>query len=449
MKPARLLPVAMLALAGGLLSIGLLGGCAVLPEGEREERDRAQAVQQELETEVPPLPEAPALEDYLRTAFHADPSLRRAFWEWRAAIERIPQEASPPDLALSFDYLFSDENMSSWDRTTLGLSNDPSSMIPGPGKLATAGRRALEEARAAGLRFEGSKFRLQAQVTSLFTDLALHAELIRLQEEQVGLLSLSANEAGAQLASGAGQEQLLRRQTALDLARSELQSLHAQMPLLAARMNMLTGRPAQAPVPLPAALPSPPALDAPDDEILARIAERSPELAALAHEVAGRQEALELARLAEFPDFGFSLSVTGSVESAVGGMLTLPVRREAIAGGIAEAEALLAALRAAREQHARGLAAAVVLDLVVLRNAERQSALFHNVIVPRAELLARNAEAGLASGQTALGGALELRLELIEARRTLAQLQAERVKALAAIESASDLDVDSLMHPRM
>jgi outer membrane protein TolC len=110
---------------------------------------------------------------------------------------------------------------------------------------------------------------------------------------------------------------------------------------------------------------------------------------------------------------------------------------------------MLAAAQAARTEQGRNLAAAVVLDLVVLRNAERQAALFRDVLLPRAELLAHGAEAGLASGRAELDGVLEARLELLDARRTLAQLRAERAKALAAIESASDLDVDSLMHPRM
>ncbi|HEX5012189.1 MAG TPA: TolC family protein, partial [Planctomycetota bacterium] len=228
-----------------------------------------------------------------------------------------------------------------------------------------------------------------------------------------------------------------------------LENLHAQMPILAARMNARLGRAPGTPVPLPAALPDPPALGARDDELLARVAERSPELAALAREVSGQEQALDLAQQAEIPDFGFSLSLTGSIDRMVGGMLTLPVRREAIAGGIAEADALLRAAQAAREQYGRDLAAAAVLDLVVLRNAERQAALFRDVLLPRAELLARSAEAGLSSGQADLGAVLAARSDLLEARRTLAQLQAERIKALAAIESASDLDVDSLMHPRM
>jgi len=113
--------------------------CAVHPEGETNERDRATAALRELDegdatkaaddhadvpTELATLPPEPQLRDYLRVAFHSDQELRARYWQWRAALERIPQEASPPNLAFNFSYLFSDENMTAWDRIMLGFSND-------------------------------------------------------------------------------------------------------------------------------------------------------------------------------------------------------------------------------------------------------------------------------------------------------------------------------------
>ena len=160
------------------LVVLLIAACVAHPEGERDERARALEAGREFDAHLdpPPLPENPRLEDYLRVAFLANAELRTRYWEWRAALERIPQEGSPPNAALSFAYLFSDENLSAWDRTTLGLTSDPMTNVPFPGKLALAARRALEEARAAGQRFEAAKFGLQARVLSLYYDLALHAE---------------------------------------------------------------------------------------------------------------------------------------------------------------------------------------------------------------------------------------------------------------------------------
>lgn len=430
-----------------LLLATLGASCAIHPPGEREERERALEAGRafEEEAEPPPLPEEPAPEDYLRRAFFASAMLRQRYWEWRAALERIPQEASPPNVALTFSYLFNDDNLKAWDRTTLFLSNDPMTNIPLPSKLATAGRKALEEARAAGLRFEAEKFRLQAEVLSLYQDLALHAELIRLQVERVDLLALREGETRAAVQTGRLRvEELLEAQTDLDLARNELANLHSQLPPLVARMNTLLGREPGALVPLPPGLPEARAFLASDAEILQLAAEKSPELAALAREVAGKEEALVLALKNRLPDINPFVSITGSVSQTLGAMLVLPTRVEAIRAGIEEARALLRAAQAERDQYARDLAASFVLNLFVLHDAERQSALFAGTLLPRAELLVGTERASYLSGRATLAELVETQLTLLDARLAFAELRTEREKALVSIETWSALDVEAL-----
>jgi len=425
----------------------LAAACAVHPRGEREERDRADAVARELDAEAPTLPDAPTLEDCLRVAFYANADLRARYWEWRAALERIPQEASPPNAVLSFSYLFGGPQMTAWDRTTLGIANEPGAMIPVPSKLATAGRRALEEARAAGLRFEAAKFGVQARVRTRYVDLALHAVMIEVQKESLDLLALAEGEAAARVRAGtAPMQELLAARSARDLAQSESESLHGQHATLAAEMNALLGRAADAPLPLPTAMPPSRELPGTDAEILALAGERSPEIAALSREVAGREEALELARAQRIPDFGLSFDVMGSATQSLGGMIVLPLRVEAIRGAIEEARASLHAAEAAREQARRDLAASFVLELYVLRNDERQAALFESVLLPRAELAARTAAATFAAGRGTASELVAARRTALDARLALAELRAQREKALVAIETSTKLDVEAL-HP--
>jgi outer membrane protein TolC len=431
-----------------LLLLAALGcACAIHPRGERAERERAREAGRDFEDEAepPPLPAEPRPEDYLRRAFFASASLRQRYWEWRAALERIPQAASPPNVALTFGTLFGDEDLEAWERTTLALSTDPMTNLPLPSKLARAGRRALEEARAAGLRFEAEKFRLQAEVLSGYLDLALHGEEIRIQEERVALLGLAAGDARAGLAAGRQPVGALQRaRTELELARNELESLHAQLPSLVARMNTLLGRDPRAAVPLPRAPLEPRPFTVSDADILALAAERSPELAALAREVAGKEEALALAQQSWLPDLNPILSVTGSVSQTLGAMIVLPTRVEAIRAGVAEAQALLNAAHAAHAQYSRDLAASFVLNLLVLHGAERQARLFAETIEPRAELLARSAAAGYASGAGSLEDLVAARLAVLDARLARERLRAEREKALVAIETWSALDVEAL-----
>jgi outer membrane protein TolC len=444
--------LARLASVAALAAAVALAGCAVHPQGESDERDRAEQALKELDEPVEPveLPDRPVLKDYLRAAFHSDPDLRERYWRWRAALERIPQEASPPNPALTFSYLFSDESMSSWDRTTLGITNDPMSNLELPNKLATRGRRALEEARAAGVRFEAAKFALQNEVTTLYLDLALHREQLFAQEETVALLRVQAEEVASKLRAGrAMQEEALRARDELERAQSQLETLHAQIPLLFVRMNVLIGRPAEAPLPLPEGLPEPRRLALRDDELIALAAQRSPELTALAHEVSGRDEALTMARQQWIPDFGLTLNVMGSIATSVGGMVVLPLRVEAIRGAIAEAEANLRAAQAARERYARNVTATFVLDLAVLHETERQVDLFERVFLPRAKAVAQAAEASLSTGRGAVADVVMARRAAIDTALLLAQLKVDREKTLSAIDAWSAVDVEALHSVRM
>jgi outer membrane protein TolC len=435
----RLLAIATLA--------ALLGGCALRPSGESQERDRAAKEGHPYEESAPPpsLGDRPGPDDYLHFAFVKNADLEARYWEWRSALEQIPQDSSWPNPAVSFSYMFSKENMKAWDRTTLGVFNDPMTNIPFPTKLATAGRAALENARATGRRFEEAKFLLQAKVLTIYYDLALLGESLRIQRETVVLLKQVVGQAETRVQAGtASQQDLLKAQTEFELAENDLKNLESRVPPLVARMNALLGRPAGEAVPLPAALPEPRPVPVGDADLIRLGSERSPELAALADEIAGRKEALSLARQAYIPDFGLSFSVNGSIAKTLGAMVTLPFRLEAIRGGIEQARANLRATEAARTQYGRDLAASFVLNLVVLRNDERQISLFEKSILPRTRQTIEVAQASYAAGKLTFLELLDSQRTYLDVRLTLAELKTEREKALAAIETWSAVDVEAM-----
>jgi outer membrane protein TolC len=440
-----LLPIALIALAG----------CALRPAGEDAERQRAADAGRPFTDTVVlrPFPANPTPEDYLNIAFLRNADLHERYWEWRAAIERIPQDSSFPNVALPFSTMFSGgsrdvagEGMQKlWNRTTLGLSNDPMSDIPFPTKLSTAGRKALQEARAAGLRFEAAKFLLQLRVLSTCDDLALLAETIRLRQADAELLRLTVRLAAVRAQTAGGQPDILKAQTSLDMAENELSNLRTQVAAADAKLNALIGRPATDPAPLPASPPALRPLPAADADLIRLASERSPALQALAREVAGKEEALALAKQAYLPDFGLSLSVTGSVAQTLGGMLVLPTRLEAIRAGIEEARANLQAAAAARTQYERDLAASFVLNLYALRNDDRQIKLFEETIIPRARQMIELAQNSYSTGELPFADLVEAERELLNARLVTAQLIVERDKALLAIESWSAVDAEAMV----
>jgi outer membrane protein TolC len=317
--------------------------------------------------------------------------------------------------------------------------------IPWPGKLTTAGRRALEEARAAGLRFEKAKFELQRRVIEAYQDWALLGERIRIGETRVALLGAVRAAAEGRTSAGRGaQYEFLEARTQEELAVNALETLRARIPMELARLNALAGRAPADPLGLPSRMPEPRLCAHTEADLLRLAAERSPEVLALGREIEAGKEGLRLAELEYVPDFSLSGGTDlGGVAQTLGGMITVPIlRHEAIRGGIEEARARLEASSAMRRQTSRDAAARMLGDLRGLSDAERQIALFRSSILPRADMAVASSRAGYSSGAVSLRDLLESSYTLLDAREMLAQLQAEREKLLADLEALAAVNVE-------
>ncbi|HVP57722.1 MAG TPA: TolC family protein [bacterium] len=431
MGTARLRP----ALALVLIGILAISSCAIHPRGERAERELARKAY--AREELKPLSADASLEEVLNYAYRANADLERLYWEWIAALEAIPQDASPgTNLALSVESMF-EEGATSLQRTTLGVGNDPMTNLPWPGKLATAGAKSLESARAAGFRFQAGKLELRAKVLSAYYAYALLAESVRLKQREVSLLTTAASSAeGSFTVSKASAMELLEARNARDLAINDLENLRAQVPSRLADLNALLSREAAAPLELPGELPPARNLPYTDAEILGFVAERNPELEALAHDARANEQAVKLARQQYIPDLGLTLSgdLEGMTKSIMA-MITAPVvRREAIEASISQARAELEASRAMRRQAANDLAAQTVLALYDLRSAERQVALLQTTLIPRLAQRVEVARGAYAAGQASLGEVVEAEIMLLKMNLMAAEMRMERETMLAEIE---------------
>jgi outer membrane protein TolC len=420
----------------GVLAM-VVAGCTSHPAGERAERAAASDAGRAFAEPAPPLPENPTVDDLVRRALLANADLERAYWEWRSAIEQIPQDGTQPTNLVLFAGVPITRGSTSFDRTTVTLANDPMADILWPSKPATAARRALEMARAAGLRFQKTRLELRGNVLGAYDDYALTAELIRLEEENAQLLRTTATTAEARNRAGAGQQDLLKARNELDLSLNDLAKLRSQLPAQRAALNALLDRPAAAPLAVPATLPTTRPIETSDERLLARAAARNPELAALARDVAGKQEGLQLARLHYLPDFSLSASSDlAGVSQSLMGMVTVPLlRHEAIDAAVRQAEATLRAADAMRRQAGNDLAAVVVADLATIRDADRQLALYERTVLPRARQMVTLSRSAYEAGQASLLDLLDSQRSLISIRRLVANVRVTREKRLADLEA--------------
>lgn len=444
----------LLRLLAGASSTLLLAGCVLAPRGTGQEQRRLEAAGAAYEPrfekrQLPPLPDEPGWRDVLRRAFLANGDLEAAYFEWKAALARIPQVANYPNtnVAPSFSYLFSGGRMKSFDRATLNVGFDPMENLAFPAKVARAGRLALEEARAAGKRFEAVKFDLRRKVLTAYLDLALHEEKIRVQRDNVSLLKLVSDTAADRVKAGGQQQDLLRAQTQYRLAESELAGMESAQLSMRAMLNGMLARDAGATLDLPQALPAPRPLPADDARLISVAVENNPELERLAREVAGRKDAIELARMAYIPDINPIAAFTGGASQVVGAMVVLPTTLPEIRGRIDEARAMLRASRAMLRQTRADRAAAFVAALYTLRSAERQAAVFRQTILPRAQQALAASRQAYATGTGSFTDLIDSQRTLLEVRLMVAEARVEREKRLAELEALAGVDVETLAPP--
>jgi outer membrane protein TolC len=433
----------------------LLAGCTVHPQGETEERHAAIEAGKPFaarpeQRKIPALPDNPSPDDLVRHALRTNADLEEKYWEWRSALEQIPQDGTQAtNLTLSANLGIS-RGKTGLDRATLVAGNDPMADIVLPPKLSTAARRALENARAAGIRFRKTQFDLRSKVLSAYYDYSLTAELTRLEQANFQLLKTTAMVVEARNGAGAaGQQDLLKARNEVDISDNEIANMRSQIPAQQAALNAFLSRPPDAPIPLPANIPAPRPVTYNNEQLLALAAKQNPELSALAREVGGKEEGIALAKLQYLPDFSISAgSDLKGIAQSLFGMVTVPLlRHEAIDAAVAQAQANLRATEAMRRQTGNDLNAQIVMDLTTLRDADRQLNLFERTILPRTRQMVTVTRSVYETGHATLLDLLDSQRSLISIERLTANLRVVRAKRVADLEAITAQELQPATSP--
>jgi outer membrane protein, heavy metal efflux system len=440
--------------SGRLLTVVLLvgsAGCTVHPPGEREERAAALQLGKPFEKrmevrQISPLPENPTPDQLVEYAQLSNAQLEQHYWEWRSAIEQIPQDGTQTTTLNVAAGTSITHGRTSWGSSTLALSNDPMTDIKWPGKLDAAAKQTLENARATGRRFIKTKYDLRNKVLSAYYDYALNAELIRLEQSNQQLLRTAAIVVEARNRAGtSGQQEVLKASNEADVAGNDIANMKSQLPSERAAINAFLSRPADAPLPVPAELPRSRPVRYEDGELIDLAAKHNPELIALADEVRGRGQGVRLARLQYMPDFNLSVGtdLRGVTQSLLG-QVTIPILRyEAINAAVAQAEANLRASEAIRRQAGNDLTAQVVADITSIRDIDRQLDLFDHTVLPRAHQVVNVGRSAYETSHASLLELLDDQRSLIAIERLVANLRITREKHLAELESITTSDLSS------
>ncbi len=390
-----------------------------------------------------PLPVALAtpwrLGELYRALDSASPQVRAAEAAVRAAGARASLAGRLPDPQVQFALM-------NRDLPGFGL-NDPlgmnqvtvMQMVPFPGKrgLATGAARARE--RALEARAEDVRLAQRARAAMLLLDLWRADSAVQVMDGSVALLAELARAARAAYAAGEGrQADVLRADVELARMRGERTAMAAMRAGMAAQLNALLGRAADAAVPgvvrpAYAALPA-------DTAVANRAVAGRAMLAAGRGELDAADLGLRAVRREGWPDLTFGATYgQRPMEMGTDRMLSLMVGASLPVWGRQrtmrrEAEAMrdmAAADLAAMEADTRARAGELLAERARARDL---AALYAGTILPQAEAAAAAALAGYRAGTAEVMAVLDAEMTVNRYRLERLQLVADEGRALAELE---------------
>lgn len=366
----------------------------------------SQNASQSQPAQAPPEPES--LREYILLALRENPAIQAAEETVRAQYARVPQATALPDPMLTTKTLPEPVRTAEGDNFfILGIRQK----LLVPEKLTRAGRVTWQEARMSAEELQRTRLTVIADVKRTYFRLYIIDKTMEIDLANQDLLRGLIDAARAQVAAGRrSQHDVLRAQVELYNLEGTLIELRQQRGTFVAALNRLLNRAPGTPVPQPT--------DFDLREVAAELerlidiaVDRNPDMQRLREQIDRDREAVELAKLAYWPDFtlGFEwmqmdprggfvpprnpqtgirppvsgLSEEGTDNWAITLGLNIPIWFEKIEGGIREARSRLLATQH-RYAAARNRVHFQVEDALLRVRAQRELAvLFDKTIIPQ------------------------------------------------------------------
>ncbi len=391
------------------------------------------------------------LKDLVEQALGNNPGIRRAFGEYEAALQRIPQLTSLPDPMVGVtQYVRSPETRVGPQNTMLSISQ----RFPWFGKLSDRGKVAAKEAAAWEQMYEAKKAEIVRQVKLAYFDLAYIDRAIQITEEDLSLLRHFETLAQARYSQGVGLQQAvvkLQAEITRDLNRLEL--FRRQRTDAEAALNTLLDQPPETPI-AQVLLPSAPAVAIDWQKLYTTGRESRPEVKAAFYQIEKNEKSIQLARREYWPDVTVSagyVNVDGRQDPAgrmspppdngkdvynfsVG--VNLPIFRRKYDAGVLEASERFQAARDGYRDLINSVEVSVRVVGFRIETIRAQIDLFENALLPQADQALRSSDAAYSTGTLGVLDLLDSERVLLEVRLGLAQLRSDYLKSLAEMERA-------------
>ena len=391
------------------------------------------------------------LKDLAEQALENNPGIRRAFGEYEAALQRIPQLTSLPDPMVGVtQYVRSPETRVGPQNTMLSISQ----RFPWFGKLSDRGKVAAKEAAALEQMYEAKRAEIVRQVKLAYFDLAYIDRAIRITEEDLSLLRHFETLAQARYSQGVGlQQAVVKLQAEITRDLNRLEVFRRQRTDAEAALNTLLDQPPETPI-AQVLLPAAPTVAIDWQKLYTTGRESRPEVKAAFNQIEKNEKGIQLARREYWPDVTVSagyVNVDGRQDPAgrmspppdngkdvynfsVG--VNLPIFRRKYDAGVLEASERFQAAREGYRDLINSVEVSVRAVGFRIETIRTQIDLFENALLPQADQALRSSEAAYSSGTLGVLDLLDSERVLLEVRLGLAQLRSDYLKSLAEMERA-------------
>jgi outer membrane protein TolC len=372
------------------------------------------------------------LEAALQYGAENNPQLQAAFNQWKGLQENISVQKALPDPMLTYGYYFeSVETRVGPQNQRFGLSQK----FPGFGKLSLQESIATDLSSAFGERYKQEKLNLDAVITEAYAELYYLKRSIDITKDRITLVQDLEKVAMARYKTGAPLAPSLQAQVELGRLEDRLSSLNDQRGAKIARLNAAINRPPNASLPWPTDL-SYSLIKIDEQTVLKQLQQTSPELSALAHNVAQGSHRVQLAKRERFPDFTLgvqyidtgeaAMPVSDSGQDAIIGTIgiNVPIWFGKNRARIASANYQKTAAQLTLENREQTLDADIQQVLFKLRDADRKINLYKKSLIPKAQQSLEVNRKGYEAGQMEF-------INLIDAERVLLEFELSYERALA------------------
>ena len=393
---------------------------------------------------LPDLTERSELTDYLVYAALNNAGLEAAFNRWKAALERIGQVTALPDPRFEYRYFIEEvETRVGPQRQSFGISQ----IFPWFGKLELAGDVAAEAANAARQRYEAVKLKLFFEVKDAYYEYYYLAKSIAVTKENIALVKHLETVARSRYkAAAATHSDVIRAQVEIGKLEDRYRALLDFVRPVSARLNAALNRPVDSSVPWPKEIRIE-QVQLADEQLLAELVAKNPELKALDFEITQSQHKIDLAEKDYYPDFTVGVSLIDTDNSPVGSprdngkdpviamvSVNVPLWRDKYDARVQEARNRYFAATRQRTEKANSLSVRLKMALYRFRDAERKLDLYRNALLPKAAESVKVTESDFRAAKAGFADLIDAQRILLEFGLSYERAVADRAQGLAELE---------------